>query len=61
MTSLSLHCSYDQADGDYPVPRYGHPKDRRPDLLQVQAGIAAARDGGIIRSIRRDTRYSGLP
>jgi transposase len=47
MTSFSLHGAYDQADEDYPAPRYGHPKDRRPDLLQVQAGIAAAGDGGI--------------
>jgi transposase len=27
--------------------RYGHPKDRRVDLKQVQAGLAATRDGGI--------------
>ena len=47
MTSFSLHGAYDEADEDYPEPRYGHPKDRRPDLLQVQAGIAAAGDGGI--------------
>ena len=47
MTSFSLHGAYDDADEDYPAPRYGHPKDRRPDLLQVQAGIAAAGDGGI--------------
>jgi len=47
MTSFSLHGAYDQTDEDYPEPRYGHPKDRRPDLLQVQAGIAAAGDGGI--------------
>ena len=45
--SFSLHGAYDQADEDYPAPRYGHPKDRRPDLPQVQAGIAAAGDGGI--------------
>jgi hypothetical protein len=47
MTSFSLHGAYDSADEDYPEPRYGHPKDRRTDLLQVQAGIAAAGDGGI--------------
>ena len=47
MTSFSLHGAYDETDEDYPAPRYGHPKDRRPDLLQVQAGIAAAGDGGI--------------
>ena len=47
MTSFSLHGAYDETDEDYPEPRYGHPKDRRPDLLQIQAGIAAAGDGGI--------------
>jgi transposase len=47
MTSFSLHGAYDQANEDHPAPRYGHPKDRRPDLLQVQAGIAAVGDGGI--------------
>ena len=47
MTSFSLHGAYDDADEDYPAPRYGHPEDRRPDLLQIQAGIAAAGDGGI--------------
>ena len=47
MTSFSLYGAYDGADEDYPAPRYGHPKDRRTDLLQVQAGIAAAGDGGI--------------
>jgi len=47
MTSFSLHGAYDGTDQDYPEPRYGHPKDRRPDLLQIQAGIAAAGDGGI--------------
>jgi len=47
MTSFSLHGAYDDAEEDYPAPRYGHPKDRRNDLLQIQAGIAAAGDGGI--------------
>ena len=47
MTSFSLHGAYPGTDDDYPAPSYGHPKDRRTDLLQVQAGIAAASDGGI--------------
>jgi hypothetical protein len=47
MTSFSLYGAYDQPDEDHPAPGYGHPKDRRTDLLQVQAGIAAAGDGGI--------------
>ena len=47
MTSFSMHGAYPDTDEDYPAPSYGHPKDRRTDLLQVQAGIAAAGDGGI--------------
>ncbi len=47
MTSFSLYGAYEQADEDYPAPAYGHPKDRRTDLLQIQAGIAAAGDAGI--------------
>jgi hypothetical protein len=47
MTSFSLYGAYEQLDEDYPAPSYGHPKDRRTDLLQIQAGIAAASDGGI--------------
>jgi hypothetical protein len=47
MTSFSLHGAYCGTDEDYPAPSWGHPKDRREDLLQIQAGIAAAGDGGI--------------
>lgn len=47
MTSFSLYGAYPGTDEDYPAPAYGHPKDRRTDLLQIQAGIAAAGDGGI--------------
>ena len=47
MTSFSLYGACEQPDEDYPAPAYGHPKDRRTDLLQIQAGIAAAGDGGI--------------
>ncbi|MGH3409516.1 MAG: IS1634 family transposase [Streptosporangiaceae bacterium] len=47
MTSISLYGAYPQADGEYPGPRWGHPKDRRPDLRQVQAGLAVSGDGGI--------------
>jgi hypothetical protein len=31
----------------YPAPGWGHPKDRRTDLKQIQAGIAVSGDGGI--------------
>ncbi len=47
MTSFSLHGAYEHPDEEYPAPCCGHPKDRREDLLQIQAGIAAATDGGI--------------
>jgi hypothetical protein len=47
MTSISLHGAYPQAQEGYPAVRYGHPKDRRPDLKQVQAGLAVTGDGGV--------------
>ncbi|WP_232291925.1 DUF4277 domain-containing protein [Frankia sp. QA3] len=47
MTSISLHGAYPEADGDYATPRNGHPKDRLPDLKQVQTGLATAADGEI--------------
>ena len=47
MTSISLYGAYPDADEEYPAPRWGHPKDRRPDLKQIQAGLAVAADGGI--------------
>lgn len=47
MTSISLYGAYKTPDSDYIEPRFGHPKDRRPDLLQIQAGLAVAADGGI--------------
>jgi hypothetical protein len=47
MTSVSLFGDYPDCDRDYPQPRFGHPKDRRPDLKQIQAGIAAAADGAV--------------
>ncbi len=47
MTSISLYGAYEQADEDYAQPKYGHPKDRRPDLKQIQTGIGTSADGGI--------------
>jgi transposase len=47
MTSVSLHGAYEQIQDDYPAPKFGHPKDRRVDLKQIQAGLAATADGGI--------------
>ncbi|MFG2043902.1 IS1634 family transposase [Dactylosporangium sp. NPDC048998] len=47
MTSVSLHGAYDEVDDGFPAPGWGHPKDRRSDLKQIQAGIAVASDGGV--------------
>jgi transposase len=47
MTSISVHGDYEQTDAGYAMPKFGHPKDRRPDLKQVQAGIAVTADGGV--------------
>jgi transposase len=47
MTSISLYGAYDQPDADHPAPRFGHPKDRRPDLKQIQTGLAVTGDGGV--------------
>jgi transposase len=47
MTSISLYGSYPNTDDDCPAPAFGHPKDRRTDLKQIQAGLAVSADGGI--------------
>ena len=37
-----------RADPDAePAPRFGHPKDRRPDLKQIQAGLMVTGDGAV--------------
>jgi hypothetical protein len=47
MTSISLYGAYHHSDDDHPAPAFGHPKDRRTDLKQIQAGIAVTADGGV--------------
>lgn len=47
MTSISLRGAYDTPDEDFAQPSYGHPKDRRPDLKQIQTGLAVTGDGGV--------------
>jgi transposase len=47
MTSISLHGAYPQTEEKFAVPRFGHPKDRRPDLKQIQTGLAVTGDGGV--------------
>ena len=47
MTSISLFGAYPGADDKFAAPRFGHPKDRRPDLKQIQTGLAVTGDGAI--------------
>jgi transposase len=47
MTSISLYGAYDDPEQGFVAPRFGHPKDRRPDLKQVQTGLAVSGDGGV--------------
>ncbi|WP_344641011.1 IS1634 family transposase [Kitasatospora cystarginea] len=49
MTSMSVQGAYPDQDQDcaFPLIGYGHPKDRRVDLKQIQAGLAVTGDGGI--------------
>lgn len=47
MTSISLYGAHLSSDPDHIEARFGHPKDRRPDLKQVQAGLAVSADGAV--------------
>jgi hypothetical protein len=47
MTSISLYGAYDEPEEGFIAPRFGHPKDRRPDRKQVQTGLAVSGDGGV--------------
>jgi transposase len=47
MTSISLYGAYDGPEAGFAAPRWGKPKDRRPDLKQVQTGLAVSGDGGV--------------
>lgn len=47
MTSMSLHGDYPVVEAGFVEPSYGHPKDRRVDLKQVQAGLGVTGDGGV--------------
>jgi transposase len=47
MTSISLYGAYDGPEDGFIAPRFGHPKDRRPDLKQVQTGLGVSGDGGV--------------
>lgn len=47
MTSISLFGVYDEVEAGFAAPKWGKPKDRRPDLKQIQTGIAVTGDGGV--------------
>lgn len=47
MTSISLHGAYEEPEPGFARPRWGKPKDRRPDLKQVQTGLAVTAQDGI--------------
>jgi len=47
MTSISLYGAYEEVEDGFVAPRFGHPKDRRPDLKQVQTGLGVTGDGGV--------------
>jgi transposase len=47
MTSISLYGAYEDPEEGFIAPRFGHPKDRRPELKQVQTGLAVSGDGGV--------------
>jgi transposase len=47
MTSISMFGAYPDQEESFAQVKYGHPKDRRVDLKQVQAGLGVTRDGGI--------------
>ena len=47
MTSISLFGAYEATEADFAEPRFGHPKDRRPDLRQIQTGLGVTADGGV--------------
>lgn len=47
MTSISLFGGYDGIEAGSAEPSHGHPKDRRFDLKQIQAGLGVTADGGV--------------
>jgi len=47
MTSISLFGAYPQVQEGFAEPRFGHPKDRRTDLKQIQTGLGVTGDGGV--------------
>ena len=47
MTSISLCGAYLDPEDGFAQPRWGHPKDRRRDLKQIQTGFGVTADGAL--------------
>jgi transposase len=49
MAGTSMHGGYREHEQHpvFPQVTYGHPKDRKVDLKQVQAGLGVSADGGV--------------
>jgi transposase len=47
LTSMSMHGDYEKQTEGFPAVKFGHPKDRRTDLKQIQTGLGVSGDGGI--------------
>ncbi len=47
MTSISLFGAYPDLEDGFAQPRWGHPKDRRVDLRQIQTGFGVTADGAL--------------
>src|ERR1019366_3410524 len=47
MTSISLFGAYSDLEEGFAQPRWGHPKDRRVDLKQIQTGFGVTADGAL--------------
>jgi transposase len=59
MTSISLYGASEEPEEGFIAPRFGHPKDHRADLKQVQTGLAVSGDGGVPVFHRADNGGAG--
>ncbi len=60
LTSISLYGAYPEADEEYPAPRWGHPKDHRADLKQVNAAAMNAQGVGFVAPLGAARVPAGL-
>ncbi len=47
LTSMSVHGDYEGQSAGFPAVKFGHPKDRRTDLKQIQTGLGVSGDGAV--------------